>query len=872
MSVSPMLYQRRATDQVTTPTAEAILGAVVFGAQTFLNHNYWSELLGPWLQRLGEAADAGQVRIFQNDDVAPGEDLTSSLYAEWLAPGVTGSPREMLQHVSFRGAGCGRWVDILARGEVVAGNTEDMLESERPILEQEHDIAVAIVPVFTGNHWWGFIGFADCTKKRDWSAAEIHALGAAAGILGAAVARSNMERRIATALTQERLATDIGEALTASEKGIDELLALCCARIVHHLDADLVRVFTIDRARARLHSASGCARSADELPPATVYLGELAVGMVAQQGRPVIWRDEIPELWPGSHEIVAAAELTGGLAHPLVFQGTLVGVVVMLTRRAPSREMIEGLYSITDELALAIERSRAQSALHLTEDRYRRLVEGTLEGICIHDGERIHDVNPSLAKLVGLDVASVIGRSPLEFVHPDKRADSLHRIRSNDTSAYETRMLRADGTEFPAELIGRNFIHDGVQMRVTSIRDLTERKAAQQTAARLIEEQNAREVAERNHAQAAFLADASRVLASSFDTTTTLTQLAHLAVPLIAETCAVTLFHEDGHEVVATVHADPEHPLPLDSDLTRWTTEADCRQSLRNMTVPIASGGEVIGAIQFAIGDTRAAHDVAQLGIAEELGRRAAVALQSARSYRDAQAATIARDEMLAVVAHDLRNPLNTVFMSSCLMLDMIADDPAAPMRRQYEIIKRSAEHMNRLIQDLLDATRLQSGQLALEQMPVQVTRIVNEAVDLMHPLALNAGLTFESHVSDDFPPLCVDHGRMLQVLSNLVGNAIKFTPRGGSVTLLVTSDASVARFCVRDTGAGIAADQVPHIFGRFWQARRTDRRGLGLGLAIAKGIVEAHGGTIWVESALGSGSDFVFTVPFQSPAPQTHA
>ena len=862
MSASPILFQRRATDRDVTPTAEAILGAVVFGAQTFLNDHDWSSLLEPWLQRLGEAAQAGQVRVFQNDDVAPHQDITSSLYAEWLAPGVTGSPRERLQHVSFRGAGCGRWVDILARGEVVAGNTEELPESERPILRQEHDLAVAIVPVFTGLHWWGFIGFADCVKKRDWSAGEVYALTAAAGILGAAVARSDMERRIATALVQERLAADIGEALTATEKGIDEILGICCARIVHHLEADLVRVFTIDRTRTTVRSAAGSTRSPVELAPATVRIGEHAVGQVAQQGRSAIWRNELPELWQDSRAFATAAGLTGGAAHPLVFHGKLVGVVVMLTRNAPTHEMLEGLYSIIDELALAIERSYTQSALHLSEDRYRRLVEGTIEGICIHDGARIQDVNPSLAKLVGLDVASVIGRSPLEFVHPDKRADSLNRIRSNDTSAYETRMLRADGTEFPAELIGRNFIHDGVQMRVTSIRDLTERKAAQQTAARLIEEQSAREVAERNHAQAVFLADASRVLASSFDTTTTLAQLAHLSVPLLADSCVVTLFHDDGPEVVATVHADVDHPLPLDPDLTRWTSESDCGQSLRAMSVPIASGGELIGAIQFAIGEARPAHDVVQLGIAEELGRRAAVALQSARSYRDAQAATIARDEMLAVVAHDLRNPLNTIFMSSCLMLDMIEDDPAAPHRREYEIIKRSTEHMNRLIQDLLDATRLQSGQLALEQMSVPVRRIVDEAVDLMHPLALNAGLTFESQVSPDFPALCVDQGRVLQVLSNLVGNAIKFTPRGGTVTLLVTSDASVARFCVRDTGAGIAADQVPHIFGRFWQARRTDRRGLGLGLAIAKGIVEAHGGRIWVESTLGSGSDFLFTIP----------
>jgi signal transduction histidine kinase len=173
---------------------------------------------------------------------------------------------------------------------------------------------------------------------------------------------------------------------------------------------------------------------------------------------------------------------------------------------------------------------------------------------------------------------------------------------------------------------------------------------------------------------------------------------------------------------------------------------------------------------------------------------------------------------------------------------------------------------MNRLIQDLLDATRLQSGQLALEQMPTAAHVIVDEAMDLLQPLAMHAGVTFQAHVTPELPALWVDRGRVLQVLSNLVGNAIKFTPRGGSVTLVVTPDPAGARFCVRDTGAGIAADQVPHIFGRFWQARRTDRRGLGLGLAIAKGIVEAHSGTIWVESVLGAGSEFLFTVPRNAP------
>jgi signal transduction histidine kinase len=266
--------------------------------------------------------------------------------------------------------------------------------------------------------------------------------------------------------------------------------------------------------------------------------------------------------------------------------------------------------------------------------------------------------------------------------------------------------------------------------------------------------------------------------------------------------------------------------------------------------------------MMFAVGASRPAYGAEELAIAQELAHRAAVALESAQSYHDAHAATLARDEMLAVVAHDLRNPLNTIYMGSSLALDLTADQPNTPGRRQFEIIQRTAEHMNRLIQDLLDATRLQSGQLALEVMPTPPKTIVDEAMLMLLPLATHAGIALQTDIAEGLTPIPADRMRLLQVLSNLVGNALKFTPRGGSVTLSVTQGEAGTCFRVTDTGPGIAADLLPHIFGRFWQARRTDRRGLGLGLAIAKGIVEAHGGSISVESRLGEGSSFLFTVP----------
>jgi GAF domain-containing protein len=222
--------------------AEAILAAVVFGAQKFLNEPDFTGVLDAWLEQLGAATGAGQVRIFTNDERVAGEPVRASLSAQWIAPGTNpGSPLESLQHIPYREVGCGRWEEMLSRGESVVGNVEDLPESEQQITRMEGLVSVAIVPVFAGSRWWGFMGFGDCRTKRTWEQAELNALSAAAGIYGAAIARREMERRLEEALAQERLAAEIGEVLTASIKNLDEILQLYSIRVLHHLRADLVR-------------------------------------------------------------------------------------------------------------------------------------------------------------------------------------------------------------------------------------------------------------------------------------------------------------------------------------------------------------------------------------------------------------------------------------------------------------------------------------------------------------------------------------------------------------------------------------------------------------------------------------------------------
>jgi PAS domain S-box-containing protein len=882
--------------------AEAILAAVVFGAQEFLTHSDFSGLLGKWLEQLGVATGAGQVRIFENERAAPGEPIRSSLRAQWIAPGANpGSPFDALQGIPFREAGCGRWEEMLARGESVIGNVADCPECERPILHREGIASVAIVPVFVDEKWHGFIGFAECRNERTWSEAERSALSAAARIYGAALERQEMERRLEAAMVQEKLAASIGEVVTSTEQSLDNVLQSASVRIAQILDADLVRIWSLNQDATVLFSNSGAFPLGEKLMPSEVAMCACAVGRIADNGKPEHWDGEVPEVWPRSTEITRGAGLRYGVGYPLTIEGRVVGVVIMLHRDTPPASAAEGLASVTDELALAIERSRATRALSLTENRYRRLVEGTVEGICLHDGKTLLDGNPSIANMVGYELADIIGRSPLEFIHPDYHPIVTKHLAENYLGAYEAVMLRKDGSTFPAEIKGRDFMHDGMKLRVASIRDITERKDAEATAKRLQDEQTARELAERSQSNARFMLDATRILSSSFDTTTTLNQLAHLAVSYISDSCVVSLFEDGEMHRIAAAHADPakeelldlaidlwdrqwrgEHPMNVqqrsgepfivsnlaDSELELMAHDPEHRRVLRAletrsfMSTPIMSGGKLIGTMMFSAGPNRDEFGPDDLEIAQELGRRAALALQNAQSYHDALAATSARDEVLAIVAHDLRNPLNTISMSSSLALDEEIEPLTVSLRKQFEIIRRSSEHMNRLIQDLLDATRLQSGQLALEKTLTAPSAIVSEAAEILTPLAVHSGITFETHVKPDLPRVHADKIRLLQVLSNLVGNALKFTPRGGLVSLWVGPREGSVCFIVNDSGPGIAEDQVQHIFGRFWQARKTDRRGLGLGLAIAKGIVDAHGGRIWVETRPGEGSSFLFTIP----------
>ncbi|MDF1506392.1 HAMP domain-containing sensor histidine kinase, partial [Roseisolibacter sp. H3M3-2] len=245
--------------------------------------------------------------------------------------------------------------------------------------------------------------------------------------------------------------------------------------------------------------------------------------------------------------------------------------------------------------------------------------------------------------------------------------------------------------------------------------------------------------------------------------------------------------------------------------------------------------------------------------------RRAALALERARLYADARAAVAARDQVLAVVAHDLRAPLSAVRFD----VEMLrAEAPLAEAdARTLARVERAAARMDALIEDLLDVARLNRAPLALDRRPRDMAALLDEAAAALRPLAEARGARFAADGPRALPALAVDETRLLQALTNLVANAAKFAPAGGLVSLAWELAGGELRVSVRDDGPGIAPEEAQHIFGAYWQARHADRRGLGLGLAIARGVAEAHGGRLWVESAEGAGSRFVLALPVEGPA-----
>jgi PAS domain S-box-containing protein len=516
--------------------------------------------------------------------------------------------------------------------------------------------------------------------------------------------------------------------------------------------------------------------------------------------------------------------------------------------------------------------------------------------IALDDSFRIVRFNRGAEQIFGWSEGEMLGQ-PLDRLLP-MIARAVHRghMRTFAEGSVDARTmahrreiagLRKNGEQFPAEASIARVTMDGERTFMVMLRDVSDRR--------------------RYEERQKLLATAGWVLAASLDVESTMATIAELPVPLLGEWSLLELLTPDGairraaashmdprlHEATAALlsrHADPMPSEPVFASASRVAHETEAqritdvvgwaqanfpdpivRQRVEALgasavlLVPLRAGGRAIGALHLVRTRPGASHALEEVHVADQFAGLAALALENARLYQESRRAVRERDDMLAVVSHDLRNPVNAIVMLTGAVLHRgEPDDLDTPImsREEVESIRSAARQTDGLIQDLQDVSRISAGRLRVERRRVDAAALLKESADVFEPVMEDAALRFVRRVPEALPMIRADRHRLQQVLSNLLGNAVRFTPHGGEIELSAEVHDGMLRIGVRDTGNGIAHEDVPRLFERYWQAPRLLRAGSGLGLYICKGIVEAHDGEIGVDSAVGAGSEFWLTVP----------
>jgi PAS domain S-box-containing protein len=574
----------------------------------------------------------------------------------------------------------------------------------------------------------------------------------------------------------------------------------------------------------------------------------------------------------------------------IVSRGSIFGALqVQGVQRLDERDLVF-VSAVVDQLATALERDASDRQLRASQEKLAGIVSMATDAVITVDPQmKIVLSNEGAERIFGWSAEEMLGK-PIELLLPE-RLGVAHRAHMREFYAASDRSRRMgarrpeiigrrkNGEEFPADAGISKLTVAGSTLCTVILRDISEQKRAEN--------------------EASYLAEVSAVLGASLDHEATLHNVGRMAMRELADFCVVELVDERGEltglelaavepsraeDVAALTRAalDPSRSRPSSTNLrARWPAiiEQVSAETLRAiskddaqlglfeamgfsslMGVPLMVGGRSLGALIVASCRPGHCYGAADLQLLRKVGERAALALESARLYRVAQHAVQMRDEVLGVVAHDLRNPLGSILLQAALLRRQ-GVEPERRSRKPGHVIERAALRMNRLIQDLLDVTSMDAGHLSIERSVVPVAQLLRDLQEGQSPLVASRFLSLQFEPVPAELVVCADRERLLQVLENLIGNAAKFTPSGGRIAVGARERQHDVLFWVTDTGAGIAAADVPYLFDRFWQGQKAERRGAGLGLAIVKGLVESHGGRIWVESKLGSGSTFYFTI-----------
>jgi PAS domain S-box-containing protein len=540
---------------------------------------------------------------------------------------------------------------------------------------------------------------------------------------------------------------------------------------------------------------------------------------------------------------------------------------------------------------------KVESPMASPEDYLSAAMKASIDGMAIINSDTTYRfVNEAYVKVYGYSSTDeLVGRSWQDF-HPPEEVLRLREfvvplVRRTRTWRGESVGIRKDGSRYPQE-ISLTKISDSEEAGVLSVvRDITRRKRREESAL--------------------LSANFSKILMESMDYNATLLRGAELAIPKFADACVITSGDATGliervsvgangdlsiyksllgelpfkiskkhchrrvhqtQDVEHLFHVTPELLIQLfpDPSIRR---EFEDLELTSYIVTPLCVRNRFIGAMGFFRTKWREPglyqnYDEQDIALALELATRVALAVDNCSLLSQAQTAISAREDLMASVSHDLKSPLSSIAVSA-EMITRIAqgNNEAEKFIKLSEAIHVSVDRMMALIHELLEIEKIRGGTFSIARKLIRVDELIASVLSVFESLARQKGLNVETKLPPKILWFHGDRDRLLQTFSNLLENALKFTPSGGTVTISAEQLDREIRFAVSDTGHGISKEDLPRIFERYYQAKSPDKKvgyhqGTGLGLAISRAIVEAHGGSIWAQSKAGLGSQFYFTVP----------
>jgi PAS domain S-box-containing protein len=718
-----------------------------------------------------------------------------------------------------------------------------------------------------------------------------------------------------------RLTSEVSLALVQSVS-LPQILHTCCESVVKYLGAAFARVWTFDKTEnvLKLQASAGLYTHLDG-EHSRIRVGKYKIGRIAAERQPHLTNEVIGDKQVSDQEWAKREKMTAFAGYPLIVENRLVGVIGMFSRNVLSQSELDALASIANVIALGIERKQSDEILKESEEQYRALVEVSPQIVWTARGDGfITFCNQYWLDYTGLSVNETLGSGWVDAIHPEHRERVKQAwLDAGQRGSWELEIpfRRAADGEYRWHLARGLATRDktGEITRWVGVAvDIHERQQlALERENLLTAEQDAREESETIRRLGQLISaelDLDKVVQAVTDASTELTgaqfgaffynvlnaqgesymlyslsgvpreKFSNFPMPRATQVFSPT-FHGEGTLRSDNITKDPRfgknppyHGMPKGH-----------LPVVSYLAVSVVSrSGEVIGGLFFGHSESGVFSERDER-IVEAMAAQAAVAMDNARLYEEAkrererveaaakenerllveaQEASRLKDDFLAVVSHEVRTPLNAILGWSSILLSTA--DSSEETRRAVETINRNARSQAQIIEDILDISRIVTGKLRLDVQLVQPGKVIEAAVDSLLHAAESKNIRLQMLIDPHAGPVSGDPDRLQQIVWNLISNAVKFTPKGGRVQVRLERINSHLEIVVSDSGQGIAAEFLPHVFDRFRQADASSSRthgGLGLGLSIVKQLVEMHGGSIRAESAgIGQGAAFTVALP----------